>query len=243
LTRRLTLQSAPTLVARSRRLTPSKTRDLLLVGLAFSSGAVDAISYLALGKVFTAFMTGNIVFLGLRLGHTDVQDVYRVSAALIAFSAGSFLAIKLVNSTMGAGMWPRRVSITLAVSALAQVVFLAGWIACSGRPSTGFGDVLTGLLSLAMGVQSGAVVSLGLRAVFTTAATATVVNLMGDIAGWPLSNRERGRFAGVLLGIVAGAAAGAALIASARIYAPVLPLVVSILVIATARRTLHAVPS
>jgi len=39
-------------------------RDLLLNGLTFSSGAVDAISFLTLGKVFTAFMTGNIAFLG-----------------------------------------------------------------------------------------------------------------------------------------------------------------------------------
>jgi uncharacterized membrane protein YoaK (UPF0700 family) len=228
------LHPAPTLVARSRRLTPSKIRDLLLVGLAFSSGAVDAISYLALGKVFTAFMTGNIVFLGLNLGHTHVQDVYRVSVALVAFSVGAFLAVKLVNATMGAGVWPPRVSLTLGAGALAQAVFLAGWIACSGRPSTGLGDVLTALSSLAMGLQSGAVVSLGLRAVFTTAATATVVNLMGDIAGWPLSARERSRFAGVLLGIVAGAAAGAALLASTRTFAPVLPLVASILVIVAA---------
>jgi uncharacterized membrane protein YoaK (UPF0700 family) len=41
-----------------------RVRDLLLMALTFSSGAIDAISYLALGKVFTAFMTGNIVFLG-----------------------------------------------------------------------------------------------------------------------------------------------------------------------------------
>ena len=39
-------------------------RDLLLNGLTFSSGAVDAISFLTLGKGFTAFMTGNIAFLG-----------------------------------------------------------------------------------------------------------------------------------------------------------------------------------
>jgi hypothetical protein len=42
-------------------------RDLLLNALAVSSGAIDAISFLALGKVFSAFMTGNIAFLGLRV--------------------------------------------------------------------------------------------------------------------------------------------------------------------------------
>jgi uncharacterized membrane protein YoaK (UPF0700 family) len=234
------MQPAPTIVARPRRLTPAKIRDLLLVGLAFSSGAVDAISYLALGKVFTAFMTGNIVFLGLRLGHTDVQDVVRVTAALLAFAAGAFVAVKLVTSTMGDAVWPRRVSVALGVGAVAQVVFLALWIAVSGRPSTGVGHVLTAVSALAMGLQTGAVVSLGLRGVFTTAATATVVNLMGDLAGWPLSARERGRFAGVLLGLVAGAAVGTLVLSATRTFAPVLPLLASILVIVTAEFALRA---
>jgi uncharacterized membrane protein YoaK (UPF0700 family) len=236
------LSSAPPAVATPRRLTPSKIRDLLLVGLAFSSGAVDAISYLALGKVFTAFMTGNIVFLGLRLAHTNVQDLFRVTIALLAFAAGSFVAIKVVTPTMGATMWPRRVTTALAIGALAQAVFLAVWIACSGHPSTGVGHLLTGISAAAMGMQTGAIVSLGLRAVFTTAATATVVNLMGDLAGWPLTSRERGRFAGVLIGIVAGAAAGAALLSATRTFAPVLPLLASI-VIAFAQRTLRPEPS
>jgi uncharacterized membrane protein YoaK (UPF0700 family) len=39
-------------------------RDLLLNGLTFPSGAVDAISFLTLGKVFTAFMTGTSRFWG-----------------------------------------------------------------------------------------------------------------------------------------------------------------------------------
>ena len=71
-------------------------------------------------------------------------------------------------------------SVALGVGALAQVAFLVAWIACSGRPSTDFGDVLTALSSLAMGLQTGAVVSLGLRGTFTTAATAT---LLGEAVG------------------------------------------------------------
>jgi uncharacterized membrane protein YoaK (UPF0700 family) len=43
-------------------------RDVLLVALTISTGAVDAISWLGLGKVFSAFMTGNLAFLGFRIG-------------------------------------------------------------------------------------------------------------------------------------------------------------------------------
>jgi len=44
-----------------------RVRDLLLGALTASSGAVDAMSFLGLGKVFSAFMTGNIAFLGFRV--------------------------------------------------------------------------------------------------------------------------------------------------------------------------------
>lgn len=237
------MRPAPRMASRSWRLTPSTVRDLLLAGLAFSAGAVDTISYLALGKIFTAFMTGNVVFLGLRLGGAGGQNVLRVVVSLAAFAAGVFVAIKLVRPSLGAGLWPRRVSITLGAAALAQVAFLAAWVAASGRPSTGLGHALTGLSALAMGLQSGAVLSLGLPGVFTTAATATVVDLVSDLAGWPLSDHGRSRLGGVLVGVLCGAAAGALLLASARTYAPLLPLISTILVIATARLSLGPSPA
>ena len=39
-------------------------RDWLLAGLSFSAGMYEAICFLALGKVFAGFQTGNLVFLG-----------------------------------------------------------------------------------------------------------------------------------------------------------------------------------
>jgi len=42
-----------------------RLRDLLLMAVTVLSGAIEAISFLALGKVFTAFTSGNTVFLGL----------------------------------------------------------------------------------------------------------------------------------------------------------------------------------
>jgi len=76
----------------ARRTADIRVRDLLLMALTVSSGAIDAISYLGLGKVFTAFMTGNIVFLGLRTARAGDFDVVRITVALTAFSAGVLLA-------------------------------------------------------------------------------------------------------------------------------------------------------
>lgn len=218
-------------------------RDLLLMALTVSSGAIDAISYLALGKVFTAFMTGNLVFLGLWTANAGDFNVVRVALALAVFSAGSFLSTLIVKSSRGSGrgsgVWPRRVTVALGVVVIAQAGFLAIWVATDGWPSNGVADVLAGLWALAMGMQTAAVFSLGVTGVFTTAATATVVVLMGDVAAWPKSATERRRLAGVLVALFAGAAAGGLLLKHARAYAPVLPLVGATLALAIAALALR----
>jgi uncharacterized membrane protein YoaK (UPF0700 family) len=215
-----------------RRLSPSTLRDLLLIGLTVASGAVDAISFLGLGKVFTAFMTGNVVFLGIGAAGAGGPEVVRVIAALIPFGAGVFVATRIVRPTRASGVWPRGVTVTLSVAMIAQAGFLAIWAAVGGHPATGTASVLLGISALAMGMQSGAVLSLGVRGIFTTAATATMIFLTSD---WPESAAERRRLAGVLAGLLAGAGAGGLLLIHARTYAPALPLAATVLVVAAGR--------
>jgi uncharacterized membrane protein YoaK (UPF0700 family) len=218
--------------------TPETIRDVLLVGLAVTSGAVDAIAWLTLGKVFTAFMTGNLVFLGLDAAGAAGPGAVRVAISLAAFAAGVLLAVPIVKTSRGAGVWPRRISVTLGVSALAQAAFFVVWVATSGEPSTNEAYLLVGLWALAMGFQSGAVMSLSVSSVLTTAVTGTYIGLMSDLAGWSRSVTQERRFAGVLAGLFAGAFAGGYLIDHARNYAPVLPLIITVLVIAAAEYSL-----
>ena len=84
--------------------------------------------------------------------------------------------------------------------------------------------------------------SLDVKGVFTTAATATLLMLMSDEAGWSRSAVERRRFAGVLLALVAGATAGTLLLLHARSYAAMLPFVVTGLVIAGASAAFRPSP-
>jgi uncharacterized membrane protein YoaK (UPF0700 family) len=209
-----------------------ESRDLLLVGLTFASGAVDAIAFLGLGKVFSAFMTGNLVFLGLGLAGGDGPDLRRVAATLAGFGLGVFVAARIVKPANGSDLWSRRVSVALGLAVLAEALFALGWLLTSGRPSTPAGDLLVALTALAFGLQSRAVLSLDVNGVFTTAATGTVIALAGDVAGWSRSPAERRRLAGVLVGLVLGAAAGAFLLFHARAYAPILPLGATLAVVA-----------
>lgn len=207
-------------------------RDPLLVGLTIATGSVDAISWLGLGKIFSAFMTGNIAFLGFRLGGAPGPSVPRTLAATAAFGLGAFLAARIVRRTPNyASLWPRPAMVSLAVSLVFQVAFLAWWASLSGHPSTGAGDGLIALSAIAMGMQTATIFSLGVRADFTTAATATFTVLMGDLAGWSQMRSERRRLAACLMGLLVGATVGGVLFVNARTWVPAFPVMVTGLVI------------
>ena len=213
-------------------------RDLLLIALTVSSGAIDAISYLGLGKVFSAFMTGNLVFLGFGIAQAGGPHVLPIIIALSVFSAGAYLGTQIALPSQGSGLWPWRVSVALGLAAIVQAGFLGVWMASAGQPSSAIANVLIGLSSLAMGIQTAAVRSLGVQGVFTTAATFTLVAFAGDFTG-SRPQAEAPRLAGVLVGLVAGAAAGGLLLAHAPSYAAGLPLAITILVVATAALALQ----
>jgi uncharacterized membrane protein YoaK (UPF0700 family) len=222
-------------VSANGRLDDRRLRDVLLVALTVSTGAVDAVSWFGLGKVFSAFMTGNFAFLGFRTAGAAGPSVPRVLAALAAFGVGAFVAARIVDPTRDSGtVWPRRVTVALGGVVAAEVAFLAVWVGVDGHPSTGVGHLLIAMSALAMGMQTAAVFSLGVRAVFTTATTATWAVLMGDLSSSSSSRGEARRLAAVIVGLLAGAVAGAFLFAHARVWAPVLPLAVSSVVVAVA---------
>lgn len=213
--------------------------------LAVSSGAVDAVSFLALGKVFTAFMTGNIVFLGLGIaGNAEAPSVVAILASMAGFGVGIYLSTKIVMSfrrpaahpseQQPTGVWPLGTTWALGISLLAHLCFVFAWFASAGRPSEVVTLLLLASWSLAMGIQSAAVRWLNIGGVFTTAATATFLFFVGDFPKQQLTNEERRRLLGVLASLCIGAAGGGFLLVHAPIYAPVLPLVITVVVVATA---------
>jgi uncharacterized membrane protein YoaK (UPF0700 family) len=222
---------------RDRPRDQTRVRDALLVALTVSSGAVDALSWLALGS-FSAFMTGNLVFLGVRTGGADGPPVARVLAAVAGFALGAALAARIVRGTRDHGeAWPRRVTVALSATLLAQAAFLGLWWSVGGHPSGGSSNLLLAVSALAMGMQTTAISSLGVRGVLTTAATATLALFMGDLSGWSQSNEERRRVLAVVVGLFAGALIGGVLVVHARSWAPVFPLGVTALVVTAATRS------
>ena len=68
----------------------------LMVLLTVVTGLVDAFSYLVLGHVFVANMTGNVVFAGFALAGASGFSLTATVVALAAFAAGAFLGGRIV---------------------------------------------------------------------------------------------------------------------------------------------------
>jgi uncharacterized membrane protein YoaK (UPF0700 family) len=230
------------------QVTEVRVRHWLLAALTVSSGAVDVISFLALGKIFTAFMTGNIAFLGMGIaGHPGAPPIVSVLASMAGFAGGVYLATKIVKRSSQSAehegeqatgvVWPRLTTFALGVSLLPHLCFLVIWFTTNGRPGDHLTPVLLAVWALAMGNQSAAVRHLNVGGVFTTAATATFIFLVGDWAySRPLTSEEHSRLRAVLVSLVIGATAGALLLIHAPVFAPVFPFAITVGVVAIAAR-------
>jgi len=216
-------------------------RDALLVTLTFGAGAVDAISFFGLGRVFTGNMTGNLVLLGLAAGRAKGEEVARSAVSLVAFCLGVLIAVALVafisrrtRSERGARVWPVGVSVVLALVVLVQACLLAGWMTVGGHPGLTFEAVLVGLSALAMGMQSDAVAALGVAGVTTTYVTGTLTGLLRSLVTGGEDVRDRVRRLAVLVGLLIGGVLGGVLMVQARRFAPILPLSATVAAVATA---------
>src|SRR5438477_3023622 len=94
--------------------TPSRPDPLpwVLSVLTVTTGLVDAVSVLGLGRVFTANMTGNVVFLGFAAAGAPGFSATRVGASLAGFVVGALLGGYL--GVAMAGVARRRWLLTVA---------------------------------------------------------------------------------------------------------------------------------
>src|SRR5215204_683886 len=147
-----------------RLSSPETVSDAMLVLLSAAAGCVDAVSYLGLGHIFTANMTGNTVLLGLPLGQADWQAALGSSVALVGFIMGVAVgAVIAGRDQKGRAVWPMTVTVTLTVELAVLGAFALGLYLAGGASHT-----LILLAALAMGLQSTAVRRLGIPGVATT---------------------------------------------------------------------------
>ncbi len=194
-------------------------RDLLVVLLTITTGAVDAASFLALGNVFASVITGNLVLLGVAAGAARPGLAMHSGVALAGYVAGVAIGAPIAVDAGGDGrIWPPRVTITLVVELgiLCRVQRRLG----AGRRGSARGGLqfaLVAVLAAAMGLQAAAVRRLGQMS--STYLTST---LTGLVAGLVTGSKPDGmtRSLGVLAAIITGAVIASVIVKTVPAWLP-----------------------
>src|SRR3989449_736223 len=157
----------------------SRLAGALLV-LTAATGLIDAVSYLALGHVFTANMTGNVVFLAFAVAGAPGLSIARSLVSLAAFLAGAVAGGRLA-ARLGSGPQHRWVATAVAVEA--ALLLAAALVVAAGTHAAllaVYGDIV--LTALAMGVRNATVRKIALPDLTTTVLTLTLTGLAADSA-------------------------------------------------------------
>lgn len=151
-----------------------------LPALAWVGGSLDAVSYLALGHVFTANMTGNTVLLAIALGSGDLARAWRSLLAVFGFALGVAVGTGLLRGQ--ASGWSVRVNRVLVLEAtmLGVAMFAFAWVGNTGFPAPWVQGLIV-LLGAVMGVQSAAVRQVHLVGVWTTFITGTLTEWVAGL--------------------------------------------------------------
>lgn len=181
-----------------------------LIVLTFATGVIDAASFLALGQVFAAMQTGNVVFLGIGTAGAGDAPLLAPLIGLGAFLAGGAMAATAVDSAGGAVFLPRWLVREAGLLAFAAV--LAAILGVDPGHASAY--LMIALLSLTMGlrntfIRGTAGPNLATTVLNLTLTTATPGTALGAASSADLDQRAAG-----LLAILVGAVAGALLVKS-----------------------------
>jgi len=160
-------------------MSPSEDGPLppLLTVLAFTTGLIDATSFLGLGHVFVAAMTGNIIILGLGLAGLDTALSSALS--LLSFAAGAGCGGRLVLPRFA----HLHRGLLLAAGTAAQAALVCGAAVLASR--YGFADPWTrrtavAVLAFSLGWEYAIVRGLKVSDLNMTVVTTTLTALLAE---------------------------------------------------------------
>lgn len=200
----------------------------LLLILTFVCGVVDAVSILALGRVFVANMTGNIVFIGFALAGAPGFSLLASIVALMAFLVGALLGGLAIDryGTSRAILLRNVAGVEVVLLMVCLVVSLVRHLRDGGPIAS---TVVAGTAALAMGMQNAAARRIAVPDMTTSVLTMTLTGLAAD--------HKRGgstaivRRVLVVASMLAGATTGAALVLRVGIHAGLLLVVVLLAIV------------
>ncbi len=187
--------------------------------LTLTTGWVDAVSYLGLGHVFTANMTGNVVLLAFGIAGSGGLPVVGPVVSLCSFLVGAGAGGRLAARVAERQSHHMSLALVIEASLIGAAAVTAG--AIDVHPGGASGYAVIALLALAMGVRNATVRRIGVPDLTTTVLTMTLTGLAADspLAGG--SGKGTARRSAAALAMFVGALSGALLLKTSL----VLPLV------------------
>jgi uncharacterized membrane protein YoaK (UPF0700 family) len=206
----------------------------LLTAMTLVTGLVDAFSYLVLGHVFVANMTGNVVFLAFALAGASG---FSIPASLVAL--GSFVLGSFGGGLLGSRLGQHRGRLFSAAAALQTLLLSVSAVlaALSTNPvPAGYSYGLIIVLGIAMGLQNATARKLAVPDLTTTVLTLTIVGIAADSRLVGGSGSRAGRRLISVAAMLVGALVGSLLIFHVSIVYPlVIALIVMAIIAVTAR--------
>lgn len=183
------------------------TRALLV--LTFATGVIDAVSFLGLGNVFTANMTGNVVLLGFGISGAPGLAVLAPLASLAAFFLGSVVGGRMANRSPAA---TSHLSRSMQVEVGLLVAAGAWTLVVDVEPGHVSAGIAIAMLAFALGVRNATVRQARVADLTTTVLTMTLTALAADsrLAGG--DGRGAWRRGGAVMAMLLGAVAGGLLV-------------------------------
>ncbi len=185
----------------------------LLLLLSLTTGLVDAASVLGLGKVFTANMTGNVVFLGFALVGTPGFVVAPFLVALAAFMGGALIAGRIGKSLGKHSLrhWLLTAAVIEAALLWSSAAVALHFDVAGQSPRWALYAIVAGT-AIAMGFRNATIRQLKVPDLTTTVLTLTITGIAADSTLAGGTNPNWGRRVGSVLAILGGAALGALLV-------------------------------
>jgi uncharacterized membrane protein YoaK (UPF0700 family) len=181
----------------------------ILLGMTAQTGIVDAVSFLGLGHIFTANMTGNVVILGFALAGAAGFSIARSSLALAAFLLGATIGGRF-STRMSSSPLPHWASTAFVAEGLLLITAALASLTLGSSGSQNsiplFAVIV--LAALAMGIRNATVRKLAVPDLTTTVLTLTITGLAADSSLAGGTNPRRQRRIGAVLAMFAGAAVG-----------------------------------
>jgi uncharacterized membrane protein YoaK (UPF0700 family) len=201
----------------------------MLLGLTVVSGLVDAFSFLEMGHIFVANVTGDVLFIAFGLAGAQGFSALAALITLVVFFLGAFLGGRIFTYF---GVHRGHL---LAIVAAVEATFFAAATGLAatldGRPVNGDKYTLIVLLALPMGLQNALAFKLAVPGLTTSVVTQAITGISAEsqLAGGSGSNM--GTRIASTLSLFVGALIGALLIVDVNAWSSLLVAAVVLLVV------------